>query len=144
MRELTEMECGELAGVAAELGLGVLTGRERAEALAHLDRCQACRDSVRQLAMTGEDFLGLLPARQPRARIRDPGAGTDRPGCPGRTRPAWQETPFLPEAGPRGLRQVSRARQILAVTGAALAALRRPWAGWACAQPPDRQPGPAA
>ena len=44
MSELNEMGCAEFAGVAAELALGVLTGRERARALAHLDRCDACRE----------------------------------------------------------------------------------------------------
>ncbi len=38
MSELNDMTCAELADVAAELALGVLTGRERAMAIAHLDR----------------------------------------------------------------------------------------------------------
>ena len=59
------MECDELAGVAAELALGALTGRERADALAHLDRCEACRENVRRLTMTGEELFGLLPACEP-------------------------------------------------------------------------------
>ena len=37
MSELNDMTCEELADVAAELALGVLTGRERAMAIAHLD-----------------------------------------------------------------------------------------------------------
>ena len=59
------MECDELAGVAAELALGALTGRERADALAHLDRCEACRENVRRLTMTGEELFGLLPTCEP-------------------------------------------------------------------------------
>jgi hypothetical protein len=59
------MGCEEFADVAAELALGVLTGRERAEALAHLDGCDACRATVRQLTLTGEELLGLLPASEP-------------------------------------------------------------------------------
>jgi len=59
------MECDELAGVAAELALGALTGRERADALAHLDRCEACRENVRRQMMTGEELFGLLPACEP-------------------------------------------------------------------------------
>ena len=39
MSELNEMGCREFSDVAAELALGVLTGRERAQALAHLDHC---------------------------------------------------------------------------------------------------------
>ena len=67
MSEGYDMSCAELADAAAELALGVLTGRERAEALAHLDHCEACREHVRQLTMTGEELLGLLPPREPPA-----------------------------------------------------------------------------
>ena len=67
MSEVNEMSCAEFADAAAELALGVLTGRERARALAHLDRCEACRENVRQLAVTGEELVGLLPAIEPPA-----------------------------------------------------------------------------
>jgi hypothetical protein len=62
-----EMGCEEFANVAAELALGVLTGRERAQALAHLDRCDACRAEIRQLTLTGEELLGLVPPAEPPA-----------------------------------------------------------------------------
>jgi hypothetical protein len=65
MSELNQIGCEEFAEVAAELALGVLTGRERAEALAHLDHCESCRETVRQLASTGEQLLGLLPVIEP-------------------------------------------------------------------------------
>jgi hypothetical protein len=65
MSELNGMGCEQFADVAAELALGVLTGRERAEAIAHLDGCEACRENVRQLTMAGEELLGLLPASEP-------------------------------------------------------------------------------
>ncbi|HEY1700116.1 MAG TPA: hypothetical protein VGG75_10440 [Trebonia sp.] len=61
------MSCDEFADVAAELALGVLTGRERADAVAHLETCDSCRETVRQLSMTGEDLAGLLPAAEPPA-----------------------------------------------------------------------------
>jgi hypothetical protein len=67
MSELNSMSCAEFHDSAAELALGVLTGRERAEALAHLDHCEACREHVRQLTMTGEQMLGLLPTAEPPA-----------------------------------------------------------------------------
>ena len=60
MSELNDMTCAELADVAAELALGVLTGRERAMAIAHLDRCDECREHVRQLMATGEQLLELF------------------------------------------------------------------------------------
>jgi hypothetical protein len=67
MNEHGDMGCEKFADVAAELALGVLTGRERAEALAHLERCDACRETVRQFALTGEQLLELLPAVEPPA-----------------------------------------------------------------------------
>ena len=59
------MDCDRFAEVAAELALGGLTGRERAEAVPQLDGCDACRQDVRELAFTGEELLGLLPAVAP-------------------------------------------------------------------------------
>lgn len=67
MSEMSEMNCAMLADAAAELALGVLTGRERADAVEHLNRCEACREDVRKLIATGEEFLGLLPPAEPPA-----------------------------------------------------------------------------
>jgi len=67
MNENSDMTCAELADVAAELALGVLTGRERAMAVAHLDNCDTCREDVRQLMATGEQLLELLPTAEPSA-----------------------------------------------------------------------------
>jgi hypothetical protein len=97
MSEQTGMDCGEFADLAAELALGVLTGRERAQAVAHLDDCDSCREHVRQLSLTGEEMLGLLPGREPpagfesrvmgRLGLTAPGvAGV--PGVPGGSGPA--------------------------------------------------------
>lgn len=65
MSDLNKMGCDEFADSAAELALGALTGRDRAKAIAHLDQCDACRENVRKLTMTGEELLGLLPTREP-------------------------------------------------------------------------------
>ena len=67
MSERNDMTCAELADVAAELALGVLTGRERAMAVAHLEGCDACREDVRQLMATGEQLIELLPPAEPPA-----------------------------------------------------------------------------
>ena len=64
---MDEMSCDEFAGVAAELALGVLTGRERAAALAHLDGCESCREQVRELTMAQDELLALLPSAEPPA-----------------------------------------------------------------------------
>ncbi|HEY0716108.1 MAG TPA: hypothetical protein VGD68_00695 [Streptosporangiaceae bacterium] len=67
MSEPDHMSCDDFGGAAAEFSLGVLTGRERARAVAHLDDCESCREHVRQLSLTGEEMLALLPAREPPA-----------------------------------------------------------------------------
>jgi hypothetical protein len=65
MTEQEDMTCAELRYVAAELALGVLTGRERARAVAHLETCDACQEDVRQLMATGEQLAELLPPAEP-------------------------------------------------------------------------------
>ncbi|CAM5666310.1 hypothetical protein [Streptomyces canarius] len=61
----SEANCEKLRQIGAELALGVLPGRERAEAVAHLDRCADCREYVRQLTLVGDRLAGLLPDREP-------------------------------------------------------------------------------
>jgi anti-sigma-K factor RskA len=67
MDDMDDMSCDEFAEVAAELALGVLTGRERAAALAHLDGCESCREQVRELTATQDELLALLPSQEPPA-----------------------------------------------------------------------------
>jgi hypothetical protein len=54
-----------LTGADAELGLGVLTGRERAQAIEHLQHCDRCRVRVQGMAFTSDELLELLPGQQP-------------------------------------------------------------------------------
>lgn len=50
-----------------ELGLGVLTGRERAQAVEHLQRCGRCRARVHRIAFASDELLRLVPGQQPPA-----------------------------------------------------------------------------
>jgi len=110
MSELNEMSCEEFADVAAELALGVLTGRERAQAITHLDQCDACREHVRQLSLTGEEMLGLLPSREP---------------------PAGFETRVMGRLGhPAVARRPKRTRRMLATAAVTLAAVAAGLGGW--------------
>ena len=93
MSESSDMTCTELADVAAELALGVLTGRERAMAVAHLDTCDACREDIRQLIETGEQLLELLPPVEPSAGFET--RVLARLGLP-----ALPEEPAQPQPGP--------------------------------------------
>src|SRR6202167_1151266 len=133
MSEVNEMGCAEFAGVAAELALGVLTGRERARALAHLDRCDTCRENVRQLTVTGEELVGLLPAIEPPAGFETRVMERLGLGMPGPAPvPGPQLSPgrrFGPEladwigSGWTGRGGVSRPRRILAAAAVAVAVI---------------------
>jgi hypothetical protein len=57
--------CPRLRDIAAEAALGVLPAEERAAALAHLQRCPACLENVRELARTADELLHLIPGREP-------------------------------------------------------------------------------
>ncbi|MEV6328610.1 hypothetical protein [Streptomyces sp. NPDC051909] len=58
-------DCQRLRENAAELALGVLPARERAAAVAHLDRCPGCRAYVQRLTAVGDGLLDLLPGAEP-------------------------------------------------------------------------------
>ncbi len=120
MSELNGMSCAEFHDSAAELALGVLTGRERAEALAHLDYCEACREHVRSLTVTSEKMLSLLPTAEPPAgfetRVMDRlglAAPASEPLRHRRRRPAWGHG-FSPR------RALAAAAVVVALLGAAL------------------------
>jgi hypothetical protein len=154
MSELDDMTCAELSDVAAELALGVLTGRERAIAIAHLDRCDGCRDDVRQLMATGEQLLELLPSAEPPAgfetrvleRLGLPvpaPAETRAPAYPQlisrgesgreRRRPATRPgtgQPSAPPAGPGGTRPPGRVRRLLTAAAVGLAVVAAGLGGW--------------
>ena len=60
-----EVTCDGMREIGAELALGVLPGRERAAAVAHLDRCADCREYIEQLTLMGDRLIGLLPGSEP-------------------------------------------------------------------------------
>jgi hypothetical protein len=138
MSELNETGCAEFADAAAELALGVLTGRERAHALAHLDRCDACRENVRQLTVTGEELVGLLPAIEPpagfetrvmeRLGLATPAPAPARQLGParrfGRNLAGWVAGGWMGSAGP------GRPRRLVAAAATAVAVIVAGLGGW--------------
>jgi hypothetical protein len=63
---VTAINCAQLADAAPELALGVLFGRERADALEHLDGCSSCQQLVSSLSgVTDELLRTLAPSVQP-------------------------------------------------------------------------------
>ncbi|MER5430108.1 hypothetical protein [Streptomyces sp. NPDC002588] len=117
--------CRRLRDIAAEVALGVLPAQERAAALAHLQRCPACRENVRELARTADELLHLIPEREP---------------------PLGFETRVLQRIGlpPRRRRRTLRQRFALGVA-TAVAAAALAVGGWAigvtsAASPPGAGP----
>jgi Putative zinc-finger len=64
---MTPMTCADVQEVAPELALDLLTGPERAAALAHLAGCAACRSDVASLTDVGEAMLSIAPEVPPSA-----------------------------------------------------------------------------
>jgi hypothetical protein len=148
MSEMNEMSCAMLADAAAELALGVLTGRERADAIEHLDRCETCREDVRKLMATGDELLGLLPLAEPPAgfetrvlgRLGLLAPGLPAPSALGRAvtipmvaergladrRPSGHRRPSARRSG----RPASRPRQLLATAAVAIAIAGAGIGGW--------------
>jgi hypothetical protein len=139
MSELNDMECREFSDVAAELALGVLTGRERAQALAHLDHCASCRAQVGQLTATGEGLLGLLPSAEPpagfEARVMDQ-LGLAAPAPSPASKPGWISRMSLlgrkpaRQAATGQPRPAGRTRRMLALAAVALAVVAAGLGGW--------------
>jgi hypothetical protein len=62
---MTESDCARLRELGAELALGIADGRDRAAAIAHADRCPACRAYLEDLTLVGDGLLHLVPAGEP-------------------------------------------------------------------------------
>jgi hypothetical protein len=66
---MTEFEraegCAEFSGNLAELALGILTGRERAATLSHVESCRRCADELEQLARAADTVVSVAPEVEP-------------------------------------------------------------------------------
>lgn len=62
---MTPLRCSQLRDVAPDVALGILTGEERAVALAHLEGCAACRADVASLAGVADELLLTGPEATP-------------------------------------------------------------------------------
>jgi anti-sigma-K factor RskA len=63
--DMRERGCEEHSGVLAELALGVLTGRERAEALRHVESCPRCAEELEQLSRVADTVVQVAPEMDP-------------------------------------------------------------------------------
>lgn len=66
-----QLSCAEVRELAPELGLGVLFGVERAQALAHAETCTSCRAVVGEMAEAADCLLGLAPELEPPPGFED-------------------------------------------------------------------------
>jgi hypothetical protein len=57
--------CPEYAGHLAELALGILTGRDRAATLAHVESCANCAEELEQLARAADAVVQVAPDVEP-------------------------------------------------------------------------------
>ncbi|HEX3787493.1 MAG TPA: zf-HC2 domain-containing protein [Pseudonocardiaceae bacterium] len=139
---MTDLTCAALHDMAAELALGMLSGHERAEALAHLATCPDCRERVRELAAVGDGLLGLVPGVEPPVgfedRVMDRLGFTPRPAQP--TQPIEQRPPApagpptrsTGSTGPENRRPRPRRRTWVPIAvAAAVAAVVFGMGGWA-------------
>jgi anti-sigma-K factor RskA len=99
---MPESNCTECLELAPELALNALTGRERAQALAHLDECCRCREMVSALTSTADELLTLVPEAEP------------PPGFAGRVLAAV--TPAAPAAARRSRWPMATAASLLSLS----------------------------
>ncbi|HEY1829283.1 MAG TPA: hypothetical protein VGG38_03465 [Acidimicrobiales bacterium] len=57
--------CEAFEGDLAELALGILTGRQRAATLAHVESCPRCADELEHLSRTADAVLLVAPESEP-------------------------------------------------------------------------------
>ena len=63
--DLHPTTCDEYADNLAELALGILTGRERATTLAHVDSCPRCAEELEQLSHAADAVVSVAPEIEP-------------------------------------------------------------------------------
>jgi hypothetical protein len=63
--DMRDRGCPQHADDLAELALGVLTGRDRARALSHVESCPSCADELEQLSRVADTVVQAAPEVEP-------------------------------------------------------------------------------
>ena len=63
--DMKEQGCDAYDDELAELALGVLTGRERARVLVHVESCPRCAEELEQLSRTADAVVQVAPEVEP-------------------------------------------------------------------------------
>ncbi|MFF4042257.1 hypothetical protein [Streptomyces sp. NPDC001816] len=139
----SDVTCEKLRESGAELALGVLFGRQRAEAVEHLERCADCREYVGHLTLVGDRLLGLLPPAEPPN-------GFETRVARGLTRAATASEgrahPHPSAAEHKGLRGRARRARLRLASAVAALAIACGFAGWGIGTAVEAitaSPGPA-
>jgi len=115
-------ECATFLDELPELALGILTGRSRAETLAHVETCASCAEELERLSRAADALLEAVPSAEP---------------------PLGFEVRVLERLGLHARRRAPRARRVaLAWSGALVATLGAFGIGLFLA--PNRESGPTA
>lgn len=129
---MPELSCQEFAELAPELALGIAEARERAAALAHLERCAACRHHLQDLREVAESLVELAPAVDPPAGFESRVVGRIVAGTAAGTPPA----PATPLAGRQGRRSA-----LLLAAAAVVAVVAIGLGGFAIGRSGSHHPG---
>ncbi|WP_330302283.1 MULTISPECIES: hypothetical protein [unclassified Streptomyces] len=116
----SDVTCEKLREVGAELALGVLPGRERACAVAHLEGCADCREYIEQLTLVGDGLIGLLPGSEPPVGFETRVAQALTQGAPvheGHAHARGSAVPRKRLRGPVRLRVASAAAALVVAVG---------------------------
>ncbi|MEU0403915.1 zf-HC2 domain-containing protein [Streptomyces sp. NPDC006197] len=126
------MDCERLREEGAELALGILPARERAEAVAHLDRCPDCRAYVERLTAVGDGLLGLLPGAEPPVGFESRVVRATLPASAPAPGPAPSPAPAAPAAAGHRMRGGRpRGRRFRMAAAGVATALAFGFGGWA-------------
>jgi hypothetical protein len=98
---VSQLTCAEFAALAPELALNLVSGDERAQALAHLTGCRACQTNLDELARTADALLLVAPSDEPPAGFES--RVLAQLAAEKGTRAAERRSPFLrtQKGGPR-------------------------------------------
>lgn len=92
---MTDMTCDDFHAQSAELALGVLDGRERSDALAHIDHCLACRHHLMEMGDLADQLFELAPEAEPPAGFETRVLAAFRPAVsPAPTRRRFRQLPL--------------------------------------------------
>lgn len=68
---MTEPSCEHFRAYSVELALGLLDGRARADAIAHVQRCEPCQQELAALGQVVDRLAELAPPTEPPAGFED-------------------------------------------------------------------------